>query len=86
MRECNILVSNYANLFAKRAGNLLAPQNGLAASGARPILRSGLYIVRSLASMAEEQAYVVYWPEDTTWNDQAVFSVQRKRVMFMRYQ
>jgi hypothetical protein len=53
--------------------------------GTEPILRSGLYVVRSFVSTAEEQAYVLYWPEDTTWNDQAVSTVQRNRVTFMRY-
>jgi hypothetical protein len=53
--------------------------------GAEPILRSGLYVVRSFVSTAEEQSYVLYWPEDTTWNDQAVSTVQRNRVTFMRY-
>jgi hypothetical protein len=61
------------------------PQNGYMAMGADPILRSGLYIVRSFVSAAEEQAYVLYWPEDTTWNDRAVSTVQRNRVIFMRY-
>ena len=49
-------------------------------------LRSGLYVVRSLLSAAEEQAYVLYWPEDTTWDDQAISTVQGNRVMFMRYE
>ena len=51
-----------------------------------PILRSGLYVVRSFVSTVEEQAYVLYWPEDTTWDDQAVSAVQRNRVIFMRYE
>ena len=61
------------------------PQNGFTARGAEPILTSGLYVVRSLGSTAEEQAYVVYWPEDTTWDDQATSTVQRNRITFMRY-
>lgn len=65
---------------------LLTLQNGFTATGAEPILRSGLYIVSSFVSMAAEQAYVLYWPEDTTWNDQAVSTVQRNRTMFMRYE
>ena len=60
------------------------PQNSYTAMGAEPILRSGLYVVRSFISPAEEQAYVLYWPEDNTWNDQAVSTVQRNRVTFMR--
>jgi hypothetical protein len=72
--------------FEKSAGLLLTPQNGFTIRGAEPILRSGLYVVRSFVSPAEEQAYVLYWPEDSTWNDQAVSTVQRNRVTFMRYE
>jgi hypothetical protein len=60
------------------------PTNNYTAMGADPILRQGLYAVRSFISPAEEQTYVLYWPEDTTWNDQAVSTVQRNRVTFMR--
>jgi hypothetical protein len=74
-----------AYLFEKSAGKLLMPQDGFTAGGAEPILRSGLYVVRSFVSSTEEQAYVLYWPEDTTWNDQAFSTVQRNRVTFMRY-
>ena len=72
--------------FEKSARRLLTPQNGFTTRGAEPILRSGLYVVRSFVSTAEEQAYVLYWPEDTTWNDQAASTVQRNRVTFMRYE
>jgi len=66
---------------------LLTPQDGDAARGTEPTLRSGLYVVRSFVSTAEERAYVLYWPEDTTWDDQAISTgVQRNRVMFMRYE
>ncbi|KAH8980307.1 hypothetical protein EDB92DRAFT_1937150 [Lactarius akahatsu] len=37
------------------------------------------------AAIAQEQTYVLYWPEDTTWDDNAVSTVQRNRVTFMRY-
>ena len=50
-----------------------------------PVLRSGLYVVRSFVPTSKEQAYVVYWPEDTTWDDRAASHVQRNRVTFMRY-
>jgi hypothetical protein len=61
------------------------PYNYYNAMNAEPILRSGLYVVRSFVSDAEEQAYVLYWPEDTTWDDQAISTVQRNRVTFMRW-
>ncbi|KAI9450262.1 hypothetical protein BJY52DRAFT_1175724 [Lactarius psammicola] len=67
------------------AQKLLVPRNGQAAGSSEPVLRSGLYIVRSFLSTSEEQAYVVYWPEDTTWDDRAASPVQRNRVIFMRY-
>ncbi|KAI9455071.1 hypothetical protein BJY52DRAFT_1388982, partial [Lactarius psammicola] len=53
--------------------------------GSEPVLRSGLYIVRSFLPTFEERAYVVYWPEDTTWDDRAASPVQHNRVTFMRY-
>lgn len=63
----------------------LLPRNGLAGGSSEPVLRSGLYIVRSFLSTSEEQAYVVYWPEDTTWDDRAASHIQRNRITFMRY-
>ncbi|KAH8986023.1 hypothetical protein EDB92DRAFT_1949474 [Lactarius akahatsu] len=55
------------------------------ARGAEPILRSWLYIIRTFSSTAEERTYVLYWPEDTTWDDDAISTVQCNRAMFMRY-
>jgi hypothetical protein len=85
IRTFSFLVSNGANFFEKRARKLFTPQNGFNSSGAEPFLRSGLYVVRSFVPTVEERAYVLYWPEDTTWNDQAVSTVKRNRVTFMRY-
>ena len=85
IRTFSFLISNLANLCDKRARKLLTPQNVSNSRGAEPILSSGLYVVRSFVSTAEERVYVLYWPEDTTWNDQAVSTVQRNRVTFMRY-
>jgi hypothetical protein len=50
-------------------------------------LHSGLYLVSSLGGIALDQAttYIVYWPEDTTWEDKANSSVQRNRVTFLRF-
>ncbi|KAH9171607.1 hypothetical protein EDB89DRAFT_1906886 [Lactarius sanguifluus] len=67
------------------APELLVPQRAYRARGAEPILRSGLYIIRTFPSTAEERTYVLYWPEDTTWDDDAISTVQCNRVMFMRY-
>ncbi|KAG9125289.1 Vacuolar protein sorting-associated protein 13A [Ceratobasidium sp. 392] len=53
-------------------------------------LRSGLYLALQpelgLQGTRSKQAYIVYWPEETTWDDQAASSsVRRNRVTFMRY-
>ncbi|KAG9047676.1 hypothetical protein FS837_001752 [Tulasnella sp. UAMH 9824] len=55
----------------------------------RPSLRSGIYILSPPAmddSLTEPLIrYVVYWPEETTWNDDTTGSVRKNRVTFMRY-
>jgi hypothetical protein len=68
-----------------RGRKLLVPQRVYMSMGADPILRSGLYIIRTSTVATEEQTYVVFWPEDTSWDDNAVSKVQRNRVTFMRY-
>ncbi|KAJ7087696.1 hypothetical protein C8R43DRAFT_1244821 [Mycena crocata] len=51
-----------------------------------PCLRSGLYLLRTSGLVpGTEQIYVLYWPEDTTWNDNAISSISRNRETFMRY-
>ncbi|KAH9912635.1 uncharacterized protein BXZ73DRAFT_107365 [Epithele typhae] len=50
-----------------------------------PTLRSGIYLFRHQSgSRALDEMFVIYWPEDSTWDDQAASSRQN-RVMFMRY-
>ncbi|KIK81380.1 hypothetical protein PAXRUDRAFT_156232 [Paxillus rubicundulus Ve08.2h10] len=51
----------------------------------RPGLRSGLYVLRHLQRPGDEELFVIYWPEDTTWDDSAPSNVCRNRVTFMRY-
>lgn len=51
-----------------------------------PYLRSGIYFIQPPSSSHDEpRVFVVYWPEETTWDDDAVSSVKRNRVTFMRY-
>lgn len=72
------------NTHLYRAGLLLAHHDGHDPS--EPNLRSGLYIViPSNPGSPRELLYLLYWPEDTTWNDGAVTSVRRNRITFMRY-
>ncbi|KAJ6581854.1 hypothetical protein B0H19DRAFT_1116733 [Mycena capillaripes] len=51
-----------------------------------PSLRSGLYLLRSFGfEPSKEQIFLIYWPEDTTWDDNASSSISRNRETFMRY-
>ena len=62
---------------------LLAPTES---GGARPDLLSGLYVlVAGQVDPTQERHYVIYWPEDSTWDDSATSSVCRNRVTFMRW-
>ncbi|KAG0705087.1 hypothetical protein DFH29DRAFT_316434 [Suillus ampliporus] len=55
-------------------------------SVSKPSLRSGLYILRTTCeATSDEQLFLVYWPEDGTWDDSAPSSTKRNRVTFMRY-
>ncbi|KIJ14073.1 hypothetical protein PAXINDRAFT_100399 [Paxillus involutus ATCC 200175] len=51
----------------------------------KPRLRSGLYVLRHMRRPGDEELFVIYWPEDTTWDDSAPSNVCRNRVTFMRY-
>ncbi|KAH9047539.1 hypothetical protein EDB83DRAFT_2267127 [Lactarius deliciosus] len=63
------------------ATSLLSPKDV-----GNPYLSSGLYIVRANATdLVDERHYIIYWPEDSTWNDSATSSARRNRVTFMRY-
>ena len=72
-------------LILLRAVQLLADPSTLGQS--RRVLRSGLYILRPAEqqSNAEEQVFVIYWPEENTWDDSAPSQVRRNRVTFMRF-
>jgi len=50
-----------------------------------PHLRSGIYFVQPPSpSHNDPRVFVIYWPEETTWDDDAISSVKRNRVTFMR--
>jgi hypothetical protein len=54
-------------------------------NSATPHLRSGIYFVQPPSpSHDDPRFFVIYWPEETTWDDDAVSSVKRNRVTFMR--
>ncbi|KAI5994326.1 hypothetical protein EDD15DRAFT_2432753 [Pisolithus albus] len=52
----------------------------------KPTLRSGLYLLRPTERHGQtEQIFVIYWPQENTWDDSAPSQVRRNRVTFMRY-
>ncbi|CAE6486977.1 unnamed protein product, partial [Rhizoctonia solani] len=61
----------------------------LTSFGSHNDLRSGLYLAlpldREIKQPKIERAYILYWPEDSTWDDKAISSVRRNRITFMRY-
>ena len=48
------------------------------------ILKPGLYIVLPSQGISRE-LYIIFWPEKDTWRDDAISSVRRNRVTFIRY-
>lgn len=64
---------------------LLAPQDE--SSGiSKAVLRPGLYVLPvTQSSTSERRIYVIFWPEETTWDDNAISTVKRNRVTFIRY-
>ncbi|CAE6481643.1 unnamed protein product [Rhizoctonia solani] len=57
-------------------------------SSANAALSSGLYLALDPkhGAQSSNEAYIIYWPEDTTWDDQAASpSVRHNRVTFMHY-
>ncbi|EIN14302.1 hypothetical protein PUNSTDRAFT_41556 [Punctularia strigosozonata HHB-11173 SS5] len=73
----------FKNVIDDSTATLLASVDDSAT--ARPMLRSGLYFLRSQEANHPNKLYVIYWPEDSTWDDAAISSVSRNRITFMRY-
>ena len=63
--------------------NLLGASTVLSGSEETPALRSGLYLLRPPED-SHGVVYVIYWPEETTWDDDAISSVRRNRYTFIR--
>ncbi|KAL5513533.1 hypothetical protein ACEPAH_3932 [Sanghuangporus vaninii] len=64
---------------------LLMPQTEDSWSGS-PCLRAGLYALIVPGNVTRErQVFVIFWPEETTWDDNAISSVRRNRITFIRY-
>ncbi|KAG8903433.1 hypothetical protein FRB99_003282 [Tulasnella sp. 403] len=70
--------------------HLLAPYDTTSTIHAH--LRSGIYALTLPNSQQtggsfnpRPAIYIIYWPEETTWDDDAVGTVRKNRVTFMRY-
>lgn len=55
-----------------------------------PYLRTGLYLFTKpidgpFFARAPPTFYLIFWPEDTTWDDDATEITARNRIAFMRY-
>ncbi|KAG8950712.1 hypothetical protein FRC03_012780 [Tulasnella sp. 419] len=57
----------------------------------QPILTSGIYFLLPESNpptsdtFRGHRSFIIYWPEDTTWDDMAIGAVRRNRTTFMRY-
>ncbi|KAG9013251.1 hypothetical protein FRB93_000774 [Tulasnella sp. JGI-2019a] len=82
LRKAGAVENKTANLLLLSSGDRKASQLSL---------RSGIYLFLPPAGMPDlyrsisSTVYIIYWPEDTTWDDTAGASVRRNRVTFMRY-
>ena len=52
----------------------------------RPHLRSGLYVLTFQKVENEQRLFVIFWPENTTWDGDVSSAVRRNRTAFMRYE
>jgi len=50
----------------------------------QPLLRPGLYLLR-VSNLQPGLVYIIFWPEEATWDDNAPGVVSRNRTTFMRY-
>jgi hypothetical protein len=48
-----------------------------------PTLRPGIYLL-DMTRTESNLYYIIFWPEDATWDDNSISSVSRNRVTFMR--
>ncbi len=85
MRSCTFIFLSFCQVVDSTlsARLLLAPTE---IGGSEPALLSGLYVlIAGQFDPTQERHYVIYWPEDSTWDDSAASSVCRNRVTFMRW-
>ena len=77
------LLPNFRTYVSFSAKLLLAPRRP-EGDAQQPVLRSGLYLLDS-SHLQPGLAYIIFWPEDTTWDDSASSMVSRNRATFIRH-
>jgi hypothetical protein len=86
--ETYVMIASMIVLYSplsKSAAALRASEDNPADPSA-PHLRSGLYILRHVGNgFDQDLIYIIFWPQTSTWDDNAESAVRRNRVTFMRY-
>ena len=80
---CGPLLPNLRAYVSFSAQLLLAPRRP-EGDAQQPILRSGLYLLNA-SKVQHGLVYIIFWPEDTTWDDSASSVVSRNRATFIRH-
>ena len=84
MSEVDVYLGCCRNVSGLRAHLFLALTD-VTGTHPNPTLSSGLYIVRACTTdPVDERHYVIYWPEESTWNNSGTSSARNNRVAFMR--
>ncbi|KAG8834734.1 hypothetical protein FRC17_007458 [Serendipita sp. 399] len=71
-------------LIDRKFHDLLLTSHGDPPDANHPLMRPGLYLVDA-RNVDRSLFYVVFWPEETTWDQNALYSVVQNRVTIMRY-
>jgi hypothetical protein len=80
---CDSLLPKLCTYVSFSANLLLAPRRP-EGDAQQPMLRSGLYLLNS-SHVQPGLVYIIFWPEDTTWDDTASSVVSRNRATFIRH-
>lgn len=78
--DCPFMLLSVINHLDDRVHMLHLSHDETPVSGCA-VLRSGIYFLRF---PGDSVVYVIYWPQDSTWDDGAISSVVKNRVTFMR--
>ncbi|KAF8317563.1 hypothetical protein DL93DRAFT_2095570 [Clavulina sp. PMI_390] len=76
--DAEVGIMNREHLLLASADGIKRPQ---------PSLQTGIYFLLDLdqPDSKRRKGHVIYWPEHTTWDDNAPQTIKHSRVIFMRY-